>query len=131
MIDTMDHSCKTYFSLTLPAESVFHQNEVQAAIQEMLGVAPACRKRRFVIGYNETYDVDVNVMLRVTLKNLMGKEDEIKELCKRFSLTATLVVVPYIKYDSEEPKPYLSLERDIIGFLQRSDTAPDLDYYVV
>ncbi len=83
------------------------------------------------MGFNENYNVDVNEMLRVTLKDLFGKEEQIKKLKKEFSLSAILEIVPVIASNSNEPNQYLSLERDIIEFLYKSETDIDLDYYVV
>lgn len=144
------HSCKTYLSVNFefdrkknaellrlhrdctPEElGIFNKEEVEDFITEKLGVTPKWRRHHFVIGYNEKYDVDVNEMLRVTLNGLFGKEDLIKELQQKFALTAVLEIVPYIAEESEEPKQYLTLERDIIDFLYKSGAEMDLDYYVI
>lgn len=144
------HACRTYFSLNFDFDvkknaellkarrdckpediGIFNKNEAERAVISALGETPEWKRHRFVFGYNESYDVDVNVMLRQTLKNLFGKEEEIKKLQKEFSLSATLEIVPLIASKSKEPNQYLSLERDIIEFLYKSETQVDLDYYVV
>lgn len=83
------------------------------------------------MGLNEQYNVDVNEMIRLTLKNLLGKEDKIREMQKLFSVQTALEIVPYIVAESEEPTQLLSLDDDIIAFLYKSCTAHDLDYYII
>lgn len=144
------HSCKTYFVVyfnfdreknaallrerfdCLPEEiGIFNKEEVEKFIIEAFGVHPQWDRHCFIIGYNEMYNVNVNEMLRITLKDLFGKEDKIKELCKKFGVTVMLEIVPYIVGDSEEPCQILSLERDIIEFLYDSGAEMDIDYYVL
>jgi len=144
------HTCKTYFSVNFefdrqkntefikrrcdckPEEiGIFNKEQAEQYIKDNFDVIPEWRRHRFVIGCNENYDVDVNAMLRETLKNLFGKEDKIRDMQKLFGVTATLEIVPYIVAGSEEPNPYLSLDGDIIEFLYKSGTAMDLDYYVI
>ena len=143
------HSCATYFAVCFdidvdknaallrksldctPEEiGIYNKEEVEAAIIE-LGVIPKWHRHRFVIGYNDNYDVNVNEMIRVTLKELFGKEAAIKELCDKFNVTAMLEIVPHIAKSSNEPTQILSLESDIIDFLHKSGTQMDLDYYIM
>ncbi len=144
------HSCKTYFAVLfkfdikkniallkerddcLPEEiGILNRNEVEKFIADMFGVKPEWNRHHFVIGFNDDYDVDVNAMLRVTLKDLLGKEDKVKEMCGRFGVTASLEIVPQIAANSEEPKQILSLDKDMTDFLYLSGTLMDLDYYVI
>ncbi|MBD5131860.1 MAG: DUF4279 domain-containing protein [Clostridiales bacterium] len=143
-------ACKTYFCLVFdfdvkknaaslkarrdctPEElGIYNKTEVERFIVDRLGVVPEWRRHRFILGCNENYDVDVNVMLRATLKDLFGKEDIIKRACEQFGVSAALVIVPYIVADSDEPHQLLSLDRDIIDFMSRSGMAMDLDYYII
>mgnify|MGYP001043382847 CR=1 FL=1 len=144
------HECRTYFSLNFdfdikknaglfkkrrdcePEEiGILNKKEAEGAVIKAFGIIPEWKRHRFVLGFNENYNVDVNEMLRVTLKDLFGKEEQIKKLKKEFSLSAILEIVPVIASNSNEPNQYLSLERDIIEFLYKSETDIDLDYYVV
>ncbi len=144
------HECRTYFSLNFdfdikknagllkkrrdcePEEiGILNKKEAEVAVIKAFGIIPEWKRHRFVLGFNENYNVDVNEMLRVTLKDLFGKEEQIKKLKKEFSLSAILEIVPVIASNSNEPNQYLSLERDIIEFLYKSETDIDLDYYVV
>ncbi len=146
----MEHSCRTYLGVRFDFDikknaaaqkegrdclleeiGIFNKQEVERFIVDELGVTPEWKRHSFVIGFNDEYDIDVNKMLRVTLKELFGKEEKIKELCSRFGVTTALEIVPQIASDSKEPKQILSLDPDIIDFLYDSGTAMDLDYYVI
>ena len=143
------HSCKTYFAVKFNFDSqknaeiikdrracapeeigIYNKDEVEKFITCEFGVKPEWRRHHFVLGLNEEYNSDVNEMIRVTLKNLFGKEDKIKEMQKKFSITCVLEIVPQISAASNEPHQYLSPDKDIINFLYNSDTAIDLDYYI-
>ena len=82
------------------------------------------------IGFNDIYSIDINEMIRETLKNLIPQTEMLSKLKKEYSLQYYLVLVPEIYSDSEEPKQYLSLERDVIEFLYLTETEIDMDYYV-
>lgn len=144
------HSCKTYFSVGFefdvqknaallkerrecsPEEiGIFNKEEVEKYIVEHFGVKAEWDRHHFVIGSNARYSSDINKMLAATLKGLLGKEDAIKEMQQRFSVTCVLEIVPYIASGSEQPSQNLSLNQEIIDFLYNSDTAMDLDYYVI
>lgn len=127
-------SCKTYFVVWTDRDgtSAGHsRDEVGRALTEALGVTPEWHVNGFRIGLNEEYDVDVNNMIRVTLKDLLGKEEWIRDLQTRLGVKTSLEIVPYLVCGSEEPSQYLSLEDDVIEFLYRSHTAMDLDYYIL
>lgn len=144
------HSCKTYYTIGFefdekknvavlrdgrdcsPEElGIFDKDEVEKFVVENFGIIPEWRRHHFVLGLNEQYNVDVNEMIRVTLKNLLGKEDKIRQMQKLFSVQTALEIVPYIVAESEEPTQLLSLDDDIIAFLYKSCTAHDLDYYII
>ena len=86
------HKCKTYFSVwfkfdfqknmaflkerrqSRPEEiGIFNKDEVEKYIVDTFGTVPDWCRHHFVLGNNENYDVDVNEMLRVTLKDFIGK----------------------------------------------------------
>ncbi len=121
------NSCRTYFY-------VICDEQRRAAVKEYL-TGIACdigeSEHGFYIGFNDVYDVDVNVMIRVSLTSLFGKEEKLKTLQKLFGATATLEVVPYISKDGNYPRQILSLDNDIIEFLYKSGAGFDLDYYVI
>lgn len=144
------NSCKTYFSVNFefdrqknaaslkegrectPEElGIFNKKEVEKFMKDVFGVKPEWRRHHFVVGCNEKYKTDVNKMIRKTLEKLLGKEDKIKEMQKRFSVTTVLEIVPYIASDCKESPQNLSLDGDIVDFLYNSGTAHDMDYYVI
>ncbi len=145
----MYHTCRTYFSVEFEFDTkrnaellrqrsehapeeigIFNKDEVEKFIKENFNVTPVWYRHHFVIGYNGNFNVDVNEMVRVSLKDLFGKERKIKELQKKFPVSTVLEIIPQIIVNNKQPKPYLSLERDIISFLHKSNTILDLDYYV-
>jgi len=82
------------------------------------------------IGFNDKYDVNINVMIRKTLKDLTSKTELLASLKKELNLEYYLVLVPEIYTGSEMPNQILSLESDIIEFLYLTKTEQDLDYYI-
>lgn len=143
------HTCATSFSFVLDCDidlvrknggftkcsaeqaGILNKDEAEQAIASTLGVTPVYRFGRLEIGRNEDYNVYVSDMIRVTLRDLFGKESQIVELKKRYNLTSYLLIVPYVVADSEQPKQCLSLDDDIIAFLYKTGTSMDLDYYVI
>ena len=85
-------------------------------------------KMRLIIGRNERFNINVNEMLRVTLKDLLGKEELLFALKEKYGLTYYLERVPSLSVS--EVNPILSLEEYIIRFLYLTKTIDDLDYYV-
>lgn len=83
------------------------------------------------IGFNTNYEVDVNDMLRETLKDLFGKEKILVELAEKYDLEYFLERVPTIVIDSDDPYPILSLDMDIVDFLHYTNTKDDLDFYAI
>ena len=134
LADVTEHACRTYFCIT----GDFRTRNVT----ERLGITPYKRMDSHLFsgrttdwselhyGYNDVYDVDLNRMLRVTLKELLPLKAELVALKAEFNLTYSLVAVPEIASTSDEPKPILSLASDIVAFLYETGTEIDLDYYV-
>ena len=90
-----------------------------------------CEEDWLEVGRNEVYNVDLNVMVRETLKDLFEKEKILLELKRKYHLTYYLERVIHIYADTENNiNPILSLAPDIVEFLYKSDTEDDLDYYV-
>lgn len=121
------NSCRTYFQICGNADSGEILNELELTdvrVTEKDGTT------KIDVGYNDTYSTDINDMLRVTLSELFGKEERLRELKSTLSLDYYLVTVPELAKDSDEPHPILSLDSDIIEFLYRSKTVHDLDYYI-
>lgn len=82
------------------------------------------------IGRNELFDLDINVMIRQSIKDLIGKEDILLELKNKYNLTYFIERVPLIISGSDNPIQKLSLDDDIIEFMYRTKTSDDLDYHI-
>ena len=144
------HTCKTYFTVNFEFDlkknaelirkgtpcvpedlGIFTKDEAEKFLRERLGVDPVWKRHHFEIGRNETYRADINEMIRITLKDLFGKEALLKELQQTFGVTTSLVLVPYIASESEETHRNLSPDRDVIAFLFESNTMHDMDYFIL
>lgn len=82
------------------------------------------------IGRNEMFNIDINVMIRQSIKDLIGKEDVLLELKNKYNLTYFIVRVPLIISASDNPMQKLSLDDDIIEFMYKTKTSDDLDYHI-
>ena len=80
------------------------------------------------IGRNELYQDDINIMIRESLKDLLGKEDILLELKNKYNLEYYLERVPLLLNDDNYIK--LSLDIDIIEFMYKTKTIDDLDYHL-
>lgn len=144
------HECRTYLSIDYPIDidknaellrkshecapeelGIYTRDELAAVIESSFGVFPQWDRHRFEIGNCSSYDADVNVMIRTTLRGIIDKARRLGEICEHFGVTATLEVVPTIVGGSQEPSQCLSLDKDIIAFLYESGAEYDLDYYVI
>ena len=81
-------------------------------------------------GKNTEYNVDINNMIRRTIFDFLGHEEEVRQFLKDNKVEAFLEIVPEISTKSNDPKPILSLDDDIIKFLYTSGIRMDLDYYI-
>lgn len=120
-------SCLTYFRVE------FNENFCVKDFCESLKLTKnevdySSEKMCLIIGRNERFNINVNEMLRVTLKDLLGKEELLFALKEKYGLTYYLERVPSLSVS--EVNPILSLEEDIIRFLYLTKTIDDLDYYV-
>jgi hypothetical protein len=82
------------------------------------------------IGRNEVFKINLNEMLRYTLKDLFGKEEILLELKKKYNLEYYLERVPELHSDTTRVNPVLSLDDDIIEFMYKTKTKDDLDYFI-
>jgi hypothetical protein len=121
------NSCRTYFRISGNADPCEILRELELTPSK---VTVKDGSTEIDVGYNDTYSTDINDMLRVTLSELFGKEEQLLELKSTLGLDYYLVTVPELAKDSDEPHPILSLDSDIIEFLYRSKTVHDLDYYI-
>ncbi len=143
------HTCETYLSIDFSGDKlenvellkerrdctpeelgILNKDEVESFIINELGVTPIWKRHHFIIGLNKKYHTNVNEMLRVTLKGLIGKEEKIKEMQQKYQVAVTLQIVPHLVKDSNDPLQILSLASDIIAFLYKANIAYDIDYYV-
>jgi len=134
------HKCRTYFK-------IYGDFDPQDII-DILGIIPTKVNKKgekyvllnqekkyefssLEIGYNETYDVEVDVMIEETIKELRAKIKELKELKVKYSdIGYTLEVVPEITPNIDEPNPYISPTKEIMKFLVEIDADYDIDYYI-
>jgi hypothetical protein len=136
---TNKHGCKTYLRV-VPDEDEVYNLEGDEEREKYFSVLENAIKKltsdyarvndEFVICVNCDYDVDVNVMARKTVREFIGREQELIALQNLFKVDIWLEIVPYILHDADEPKPLLSLERDLIEFLYKSCVELDIDYYI-
>lgn len=82
------------------------------------------------IGRNELFDIDINVMIRRSIKDLIGKEDILLKLKNKYNLEYYIERVPWLVANTEKPRQILSLDYDIIAFMYKAQVCDDLDYYI-
>ena len=122
------NECLTYFAVYFKDEFDLGDFCEKLGLDEAQ-IRPLIKKNKIEIGKNNNYNVDINEMLRVTLKDLFGKEDILFQLKEDYNLEYYLVRVPYLSAD--EIKPILCLDRDIVEFLYLTTAEDELDYYLV
>lgn len=128
------HSCKTYVRT-----NVLESADIAAVERALYAVSAEWQKTEnsfshnfgYTIGMNTEYRTDVNIMIRKTIGELVGKEEALKKIAKEAGLKFYLVIVPEIAALSDVVSPILSLEDDIIEFLYKSGVKMDLDYYIL
>jgi len=110
---------------------ILNKEKVGKYIKNTFGLTPKWNRHYFVIGLNKNYATDINEMIRVTLKNLIGKEKKMKEMCNKFDVSTSLILKPTITNKSKDAKQILSLDSDIIDFLYKSNTTMDFNYSTI
>src|SRR5690554_5608531 len=134
------HKCRTYFKIT----GNFEPNE----ILDVLEIKPSRIERKgdqykllnkkrtyefstIEIGNNEAYDVEVDVMIEKTIKELRTKVKELNELKIKYpDIAYMLEVIPEVTDNLNEPNPDLSPTKEIMKFLVEIDAEYDIDYYI-
>jgi len=131
------HKCRTYFRIIGNFDTKEVLNLINVEADKIYNKGEISEKSKIVreydeitIGFNDKYDVNINVMIRKTLKDLTSKTELLASLKKELNLEYYLVLVPEIYTGSEMPNQILSLESDIIEFLYLTKTEQDLDYYI-
>ena len=71
------------------------------------------------IGFCDKFNIDINVMIKESLKDLFGKEDVLLFFKEKYNLEYYLERVIYLN-KKEKVYPILSLDLDIIEFLCKS-----------
>ena len=132
------HTCRTYFLVVGDFDPEAFCRELSITPSRIVHQGDSRGERRIPalhdeveIGYNDTYRVNVNEMIRKTLFALADKTALLADLRKRYELTYYLEIVPEIATASSEPTPILSLDEDIVEFLARTGARHDLDYYIL
>lgn len=144
----MPLSCKTYISVSFDIDIDLNAEFIRKGIDptpEQLGIKNKTevenalrlltsrvywQRHSFIVGFNDEYDVDVNIMLRKTIGSLFDKSEELRNLQQHFGVHISLVAVPEISCSCKSPTPILSLDPDIVEFLYKSRILHDLDYYI-
>ncbi len=125
-VGELEHTAKTYAYLcggVLLAE--------EEEIEELFGETPRFRRHGYKFGVNEEYDVDLNVMVKKTIKNFIGKEERIKKFLEENMCELYIEVVLYLTKSSQEPTPILPPDEEVVEFLHKSGAKLDIDYYIV
>jgi hypothetical protein len=108
---------------------VFNKDEMEKALKSFTKNVE-WKNYEFIVEDNDKYNVDINEMIRATIKPFVGREEEVKTLKEKYGLEILLTIVPEIYADNEEVRPLLSLDDDIIAFLYNTNISHDLDYYI-
>ncbi len=107
----------------------FDSEQIQAELDELASFD--MRWDYLYYGENDTYEEDLNDMLRKTLAGLLGKEEQLKALQDKYILILQLEIYAVIIKDSSLPKQRLSLDKDIIEFLHKTNTQLKFGYKVI
>ena len=121
-----EHKCRTYFCVKGEFDVDEFLQETELKADKIVRKGDINEKSKLVskldeikIGFNESYNVDINVMVRETLKDLVSKSERLVEFKNGGNLEYYLVLVPEIASSGKEPKQILSLESDILEFLYK------------
>lgn len=85
----------------------------------------------FRLGLNKEYNMDVNLMIKKTLKSLFGKEKELKKIQQELCVPMILNVYATIIKDSEEPKQNFQLSDDVLEFLNKTGIKLNLEKRII
>ncbi len=138
-----NHTCYTYFKIVgnfdphiIIDKLNIVPNKVEKIgeqiISEFNNKAYVCEDSYIQIGLNHNYDVNLNNMFEVTIKDLRPKIKELIDLKNEIkAIEYFLVAVPEIKAESEHPNPLISLTKEMMKFLVDIDGEIDIDYYII
>lgn len=133
-LEKPEHTCMTYLRLVFDGEyksTPENFTEAAEALARDFTDDYRIKGKGLEICLNDSYNVDVNKMIRITVRAFIGKEEKLKKLLSEIKGRMYLEIVPYICGGSEKPAQILSLDDDIIEFLYKSGVSEDLDYYII
>ncbi len=110
-------------------DSLFNRDKIEAELNEIASFDE--KWDYFYCGENNSYEVDINEMLRKTLSGLLGKEEQLIALQDKYLVILKLELFTVIIKDSPLPKQRLSLDKDIIEFLHKTNTQLKFGYKVI
>lgn len=122
------HKCLTYFLIY--SKRMIDMRIIVEALGLNEDVISKMTEQSLEIGRCDKYDVNINNMIRTTIKSLVGKEDILLALKEKYNLEFYLSKVVMLDVKSNIPNPILSLEGDVIEFLYKTNTIDDIDYYL-
>ena len=122
------HKCLTYFYIH--SDKSIDSKEIIKLLELNENSISKVTEQSIEIGRCSSYDVNINNMIRYTIKELLGKEELLLELKEKYNLEYYLSKVVDLDDDCDEPTPILGLEADVIEFLYKTKTIDDLDYYL-
>ena len=122
------HKCLTYFLIY--SKRMIDMKIIVEALGLSEDVISKMTEQSLEIGRCDKYDVNINNMIRTTIKSLVGKKDILLALKEKYNLEFYLSKVVMLDVKSNIPNPILSLEGDVIEFLYKTNTIDDIDYYL-
>ena len=123
-------TCLTYFYVDTTKSANFDLQNFVKTVDIATQNYQICDNGCIRIGANTNYDVNLNTMVKTTLKCIWDKRQALVQLATKYNLTYYLVRVPHVYSSCDQPKPILSLDADVVAFLHQTGTTDDLDYYV-
>ena len=122
-------SCFTYFCVRY--NDNFNLEDFKKELGLVDKVIHVKNSRKIIeIGLCKKFNIDVNIMVRESLRVLFGKEKILLKFKEKYDLEYYLERVVYICKEDGVIHPILSLDFDIVEFLYKTNTIDDLDYYV-
>ncbi len=115
------HAAKSYAYLTGSSDPM-----VALELEPLFGDV-YCRPEGYVFGETETYDINLNNMVRRTIEDLTGREEEAREFLKEHGMELHLKVLVYLEERSAEKKPILPPDRALIDFLHNSGAKLEIE----
>ena len=122
------HKCLTYFLIY--SKRMINMDLIVKELGLSEDVISKMTEQSLEIGRCEEYDVNINNMVRTSIKPLVGKESILLSLKEKYNLEFYLSKVVLLDTKSNIPNPILSLEGDVIEFLYKTNTIDDIDYYL-